>query len=270
MMNDFYITSEYKYISGKNGNVIKKHKISNRIFSFCVAVSVEKGSFFVEINNELFNVKQGETVFVPSFVPHAVGTDEDSVVTYAHFHCSYLNMDVFRFTKKACIISRNEQLCNILMQMNDSALNEGFLGKILADRAICDVVLTLQSENSLCVKLDETDTHLYKVLNYINQNISRGVDTAEIIAENGYKKTNFYKIFTEKMNMTPHEYLERERMKLATLMLAEGKKVKDIATIVGYNDESYFIKKFKKVVGKTPTQYRKSMEELLYGTEKSR
>lgn len=270
MLDNFYISAEYNYINGRNGNIVDKHKISNRIFSFCVAVSVEKGSFFVEIGDERYDLAVGQTIFIPSFIPHAVGTDEPSVVTYAHFTCSYLNMDIFHFSKNACIISDNVKLCNVLKSVNNSALSGGVLGKIKADKAICNLIIALLTEGSLEISLEDIDFRLYNVLSFIKQNVNNGICVDDVIAMSGYAKTSFYKIFTEKLNMTPHEYIEQERMKLATLLLAQGKKVKDIAFDVGYSDEFYFIKKFKNVVGKTPTQYKKSMEGLLYGTEKSK
>lgn len=268
MINNFYIISEYKYINGKNNNVVKPHKITDRIFSFCVAVYVESGSFFVEINGKVYNIKRGETVIIPSFTPHAVGTEEESVVTFSHFYCSYLNFDIFRFEKKDCIISCNKNLRNILMEMNNSTLKDGFLFKIRTDKAICDIILALQSENNLKINIDDADVYLYKILIYIKQNINRGIDVSEVIAECGYKKTTLYKVFADKMKMSPHDYIEQERMKLAMQMLAEGIKAKEIAFAIGYSDEFYFIKKFKKVVGKTTTQYKKSMEEIFYDNEK--
>lgn len=270
MTNNFYADSEYTYVNGKNDNYIKPHKIPDRLFSFCVAVYVEDGSFFAETGGKRYTITKGQTIFIPSFIPHTVGTEENSIVTFAHFSCSYLSVDVFRFWKSNCIISENERLREPLREMNSSAGENVFLSKIRVDKAICDIVLTLQSEHHPDVLPEETDIHLYKALSFIKQNLSRGIGASEVIAECGYKKTTFYKLFTEKMNMTPHDYIERERMKLATLMLAEGKKVKEIATATGYGDEFYFIKKFKKVVGKTPTQYKKSMEEMLYGNEKGK
>jgi AraC-like DNA-binding protein len=46
-------------------------------------------------------------------------------------------------------------------------------------------------------------------------------------------------------------------MEKAQLMLVtETVLVKDIAYLLGFNDYSYFIRLFKKIVGITPKQYR--------------
>jgi YesN/AraC family two-component response regulator len=48
-------------------------------------------------------------------------------------------------------------------------------------------------------------------------------------------------------------------MEEANMQLKKGLSVKEVSFAVGYNDESYFCRRFKKVFGKTPKQYQKDV-----------
>ena len=82
----------------------------------------------------------------------------------------------------------------------------------------------------------------------------------EVISVSGYSKAVFYRKFKNRMKISPREYIENERFKMATMLLLEGKKVKDVAKTVGFNDTSYFNKVFKWKYGITPTEYKQKTD----------
>lgn len=66
-------------------------------------------------------------------------------------------------------------------------------------------------------------------------------------------------IFKRETGLAPSSYIVAQRMELAKRLLEnEHLSVIQIAKRVGYSDEKYFAKTFKKHVGKTPMAYRKS------------
>ena len=81
----------------------------------------------------------------------------------------------------------------------------------------------------------------------------------ETISACGYTKTVFYQLFQNKMKITPHEYIETERFKIASRQLLEGKKVKEVVKAIGFHDVSYFNKVSKRKYGMTPSEYRRKM-----------
>jgi len=56
-------------------------------------------------------------------------------------------------------------------------------------------------------------------------------------------------------------YLREIRMQKAKQLLDEtDKKVLEISTLVGYEDEKHFMKSFKSMYGVTPSEYRKNIQ----------
>ena len=71
----------------------------------------------------------------------------------------------------------------------------------------------------------------------------------------------FTRFFGNHVGVPPLEYLNRYRVKKATdLMLYSEEKIVDIAKNTGFHNQGNFIKTFKTIMGESPNQYRKRMQ----------
>ena len=71
----------------------------------------------------------------------------------------------------------------------------------------------------------------------------------------------FTRFFGNHVGVPPLEYLNRYRVKKATdLMIYSEEKIVDIAKNTGFHDQGNFIKTFKTIMGESPNQYRKRMQ----------
>lgn len=58
-----------------------------------------------------------------------------------------------------------------------------------------------------------------------------------------------------------HEYLNGLRLTRAKALLADRhSRISEVAYAVGFNDLSHFDKTFRKMVGRSPTEYRASLQ----------
>src|SRR5262245_14059727 len=64
--------------------------------------------------------------------------------------------------------------------------------------------------------------------------------------------------FTAMVGQPPMQYLALWRMQLASRLLLEGESVAAAAGVVGYESEAAFSRAFKKIVGETPTTWRRT------------
>ncbi len=73
----------------------------------------------------------------------------------------------------------------------------------------------------------------------------------------GLSRTGFAQQFSQKLGLTPMQYLTAWRMQIARYSLAERQMtVSDVAAVVGYQSDAAFARVFKKEVGITPAAYR--------------
>ena len=93
------------------------------------------------------------------------------------------------------------------------------------------------------------------IINYYNQQIT----LADISKMAYMSPTYFSKKFKKVTGFGFNEYLNNVRIKMATNMLVETQySVTEIARFCGYKDSNYFGDVFKKIMGVSPSKYRKA------------
>ena len=97
------------------------------------------------------------------------------------------------------------------------------------------------------------------MLSFIYENYQNPVSVAEIAASAGICERECFRCFSDMLDTTPMEYLNRHRIGMACRALAEGTAaIGQIAEDCGFSNSSYFGKVFRQMMGCTPGQYRRS------------
>lgn len=98
-----------------------------------------------------------------------------------------------------------------------------------------------------------------QVVQYIEENLSQTLTLpmfAEIAHMNPFYFSTFFKKHT---SVSPMQFVLRARIQRATCLLKEtDKTILDIALLCGFNSTANFNKAFKKITGKTPSDFRGS------------
>jgi AraC-like DNA-binding protein len=77
----------------------------------------------------------------------------------------------------------------------------------------------------------------------------------------GLSSTHIHRLFQRILRMSPAEYLLALRLQEARRLLATtDEPVSVIALGTGFFDQSHFTKRFRKVIGMTPTQFRRAFK----------
>lgn len=97
---------------------------------------------------------------------------------------------------------------------------------------------------------------------YINCNFRLDLSMADIARANSISVSYLSSSWSKEIGMSPLEYMHAMRISEACRYLKNSnQKIKDIAQNVGYVDEKYFSRVFKKYKGLSPMQYRKTSDE---------
>ena len=100
-------------------------------------------------------------------------------------------------------------------------------------------------------------TQIRPAINYIDANYDKPIGLADIAKASYMSVSRLAHVFKEQMGITLIDYLTSVRIGRAKqLLLATTQNCTEICFQVGYNNQSYFTRTFKRLVGMTPRQFR--------------
>lgn len=100
---------------------------------------------------------------------------------------------------------------------------------------------------------------LQRVMAFIDDNITLDLSVSTLAQVAGMSSFYFCRSFKQSTGITPHQYVLARRMELARhLLLREPMRLMQVAQKVGFTDQSQFTRVFRKIVGTTPSQFRRN------------
>ena len=100
---------------------------------------------------------------------------------------------------------------------------------------------------------------IYQTTAYIKENLAEKLTLEDAAEHVSLSKSYFCRILKDELGYTFTEYVNHLRVERAKLYLRDSTmSIADIAYAVGFDDQSYFTRIFKKLTNVSPGQYRKS------------
>ena len=97
---------------------------------------------------------------------------------------------------------------------------------------------------------------------YIKENLTADLSLEMLAERAGFSAIYFHKCFKTSVGMTLREYVEAQRIKRATTLLAQSDMtLTQIAYECGFSSQSYFSYAFKRSMGMTPREYETRLWE---------
>jgi AraC-like DNA-binding protein/DNA-binding response OmpR family regulator len=106
-----------------------------------------------------------------------------------------------------------------------------------------------------------TSALVKRAIAYIQQNHARPLARWEIAEAVGVSEDYLSRVFSRELGLTPWDYLNRYRVTRAKELLHSPENtVGSVAQKVGFKDQTYFSRVFRKVTGLSPQAYRETLE----------
>ena len=167
-----------------------------------------------------------------------------------------------RFTQTIYLISRSV-LEEYMEYKRIEELNLEYMRKLNMIYNREDIYLWLKdSIISLIEELKDTSSHknnmvIYKIQKYIKENYTEKISLREISEKLNMSYNYLSYLFNNEMDMKFKDYLRKIRINKSMELLENSDfEINRIALDVGYANQSYFTKAFKRETGVTPKKYR--------------
>lgn len=108
------------------------------------------------------------------------------------------------------------------------------------------------------------DSRMKKILSYINDHLEGELNISSICEIFGFSERNLSRLF-QKSGLRFTDYVNYQRITRAIELLTEGdRSIQEVAFEVGYNSPNHFNRVFKQILGMTPHDYLRPIEQGYY------
>ncbi|ACA38327.1 AraC family transcriptional regulator [Lysinibacillus sphaericus] len=118
--------------------------------------------------------------------------------------------------------------------------------------------------NHLCIHKQQEGLWIDRVLDYMNLNFNEDLTREQMAEKAQVSPEHFSRTFHRYTGYTYSEYLTLLRIRESQKKLLLGMpKLDDLAQVVGYREGTYLSRKFKEIVGVSPTVYYQKSKRLI-------
>lgn len=147
---------------------------------------------------------------------------------------------------------------NVMLEKNLAYANK--VMKIGSQQDLCAWISTALDEFIELVYSSQDAkkiTQITPAINYIDANYDKHISLADVAKASHLSVSRLAHIFKEQMGVTVVDYLTGVRIeRVKQLLLATEQSCTEICFQTGYNNQSYFTRTFKELVGTTPLHFR--------------
>lgn len=172
----------------------------------------------------------------------------------------WVNPDQIELTPQ--FMSKQDTLIQGIFSTLRAELETGGIGgNLLVDSL--KTALAIHLLRNYCTNLPKSSysdglssTQLRLVTDYINTHLHRDLKLVELSAIVQISPYYFLRLFKKSLGVTPHQYILQRRINRAKDLLQSSMTLSEIAVRVGFCDQSHLSRCFRRILGKTPSQFR--------------
>lgn len=224
-----------------------------------------KGKGKVTVGDEVYNICEGQSFLAYPFSDFTIKANYDNPLS-----CKWIKfggLEVGWIINRIDFSKHHPIVDEMPVAMFERYFEIGNMGDSLhAELRCCSRLLLILSYYLQYYPKSTSDKNSYAELarSYIENNYADVDCNVKKVADHlKIDRTYLYRLFKEEMGVPVIAYINHCRIAKACMMLEdETVSIKDAAYAVGYSDQMYFSKVFKRLKGSTPTEYRQRQKKL--------
>ena len=243
---------------------------------------IEDGIGMMRLNRENLRVKKGDVLVVNPGVLHGIKTDLKRILYFKSivFDLEFLRGSAGDLCQERVILPLMENRAEFVHQISPQAENydkifslfyqvhdchrqkepyyfvklKGLLYDFFYEMLIGNYIIPTDAEQN------KNLSSIKRVIDYMNRHYAETLTARELALSSNFSEYYFMKMFRQYTGKTLIGYLNDLRLEKAkTLLMHSQDSVTEIALAVGFNNTSYFIKKFEQANGISPSKFRRKM-----------
>jgi len=241
------------------------------------------GGEYMGVDNQLFSLKPNQVFVLPPFCMHGLScTDEMHDYERAFLNlspevmrvlsCDQIDLNRFfrsHASRGVCTYQLSDEdadkFVSWIRQIQDSQAAEGDMFTRFRNYTLMMNLLEL-----VCRTMRKADpvegesfgnSVVQEILSYINNHYTQPIRIENLARSFGVSVSWLCHEFVRFTNRSVYDYVLYRRVMLARQQMLGSASLNEIAYQCGFNDYSNFLRSFGKIVGMSPSQYRKQLKQ---------
>ena len=220
-------------------------------------IYVIEGELFLDMDDTVRTITKGASIIIPPKYAYKYSGESYVRYLFAHFTGSYAERLLCEcgFNNLPCVIENDFSL--ELQSKFDLMINTYLYNRTLSTQKCAfmlqDILISIYEKS-----LDKIDLSPLKAsLKHIHSSFTDKISIPYLASLENLSNSRYVAVFKKQTGKSPNEYIIELRLQLAKKLLNNtNMSIKQISEQVGYNDQYFFSRLFKKHVGKSPQSYR--------------
>lgn len=225
-----------------------------------------KGRGWARLRGKSFEVKAGDLLWVNCHHPHAYGADKRDP-----WELDWIRVEGSTMDRTWQMLHADSQPVLVGYDMQRATVElEAIFGLMQQDNAAHAAWIHAHVATLLALAFDARESHplpehydlpvpLERVLQHMRLYYHKPLRVSELADIAGMSPSHFNRVFRASLGASPIDWLRHYRIAQARRRLLESTDpIKDVARQVGYADQFYFSKDFKRFTAMTPTAFREN------------
>lgn len=226
-----------------------------------ILIYCTEGKGVIEVEDQIYRLEKSDAFCIPRNVRHKYYADEKEPwsILWVHFKGENTNYFPLEERKIVHINSRHsDNRMMVLFNLLFRVLERNYtIGNFIYISQVLSLIL---SEIYFREKVDESsvqDRHVTMVIRYMYQHLRENLTLEEISEEVQLSKSYLNAVFKAQTGKSPVEFFIHLKMQEACKLLkSTDYYIYEVSSELGYTDQYYFSRIFKKVVGVSPKDYK--------------
>lgn len=231
----------------------------------------------VVLGEEVYAFQKGDLIIIPPYFLHTTNSIKGTVAYWEWFyfdvesmiqsiqvkHSTEFNDIKQRIYRNAHYIKdkKYETLKKLIEHIREECLKKQYLYEESVKGLATSFLIEIMRLNDGEKERFESNILIYQAIQYVEEHFGQVIYISDLANACNMSESHFRKVFEHSMNMKPLDFIHLVRIQKAChLMQWTEKSMKDIAYQSGFDTLSTFNRNFRRMLGTTPYQWKKSAQ----------
>ncbi|MDR1353014.1 MAG: AraC family transcriptional regulator [Treponema sp.] len=264
-VGDVEVPPGVEYPPNKNEHpAIFRNVAEGRVLPNFHIIYITKGEGIFEAEGKSYTVMPGSVFFLLPGLKHRykpvfeVGWHEYWVGFQGKNFFKLLEEGIFSRDRVFFEAGLHDNMIAIYNMIMDEVKTQAPLFQLKACAGILSLIAEILTRNRRKEQINNYQRIVEKAKSLMEANVSGAINLPGISEQIGISTSRFNEIFKTYTSMTPYQYyMQLKIKKAADLLERKDASIKEVAHTLGFEDQYYFSRFFKKKTGAAPSAWRK-------------